>query len=75
MDKEDIETAINKIVSKCSEFRDNPTYELAMDLDKDITILRYIIGESNFLSLHYFRAMHEKVVKLIDEHDKHVDAK
>lgn len=75
MDKEDIETAINKIVSKCSEFRDNPTYDLALDLDKDITILRYIIGESNFLSLHYFRAMHEKVVKLIDEHDQDENAK
>ena len=70
MDKEYVESCINKIVKLAGEFEDNPSYQLAMELDKDISIVRFIIGESNFLTLHYFRRIHEAAVKLIDAHDK-----
>lgn len=66
MDKEEIESFMQKILKKSQDFKDSPSYELATDIDKDISILRFIIGESNFLPLHYFRATHEEVVKYID---------
>lgn len=69
MDKEEIESAINKIVRESEDFMESPTYLKALELDKDISILRYIIGEQNFLAMHYFRMVHEKVVELIDKHN------
>ena len=69
MDKEEIESAINKIVRESEDFIESPTYLKALELDKDISILRYIIGEQNFLAMHYFRMVHEKAVELIDKHN------
>ena len=45
MDKEEIESAINKIVRESEDFIDSPTYMKALELDRDISILRYIVGE------------------------------
>ena len=70
MDKEDIESAINKIVRESEDFMDSPTYLKALELDKDISILRYMVGEYNFMALHYFMMVHEKAIRLIDKHDK-----
>lgn len=70
MDKEDIENSINKIVADAQRFEEEPTYMRALELDKDISILRYMIGEDNFLAMHYFRRVHEEAVKFIDKHDK-----
>lgn len=70
MDKEDIEKAMQKILHESEEFRECPTYQLALELDKDISILRYMIGEDNFLTMHYFRRMHEDAIKYMDEQDK-----
>ena len=75
MDKETVEEAINKIVREAQDFQENPTYLLALELDKDISILRYMIGEENFLTMHYFRMVHEQAVKLIDEHIKQQEKK
>lgn len=66
MTVEEIEAEMQKILKMVDTFKDTPSYELATDIDKDISILRFIIGESNFLPLHYFRATHEEVVKYID---------
>ena len=70
MDKEEAERIINQILKEVDAFREEPTYIRALQLDKDITILRYIIGEANFLPLHYFRAAHEEAVKYIDNMNK-----
>ena len=70
MDKEEIESMMQKILRQIHEFTDEPDYEKAVQLDSDISILRFLIGEQNFLPLHYFRQAHEKVVMFIDEHDK-----
>ena len=70
MDKEDIESAINKIVRESEDFMESPTYLKALELDKDISILRYMVGEQNFMALHYFMMVHEKAIRLIDKHDK-----
>lgn len=70
MNKEDAEQAINKIVKEAQRFEEEPTYTRALELDKDISILRYMIGEDNFLAMHYFRRVHEEAVKFIDKHDK-----
>lgn len=32
----------------------------------NISILRFIIGEKNFLPLHFFRQAHEEAIKIID---------
>ena len=69
MDKEDIESAINKIVRESEDFMESPTYMKALELDKDISILRFMVGEQNFMALHYFRMVHEKAIRLIDKHD------
>jgi len=60
-------------MKRADEFTSKPTYELAMQLDKDISILRFIIGEDNFLALHYFRRLHEQAIKIIDNKDKTID--
>ena len=70
MDKEDIESAINKIVRESEDFIESPTYMKALEIDKDISILRYMVGEQNFMSLHYFMMVHEKAIRLIDKHDR-----
>lgn len=69
MDKEEIEAAMQKIIRESEDFMEAPTYMKALELDKDISILRYLIGEVNFLALHYFRMVHEKAVELIDKHN------
>ena len=70
MDKEEIDSKINKIVRESEDFMESPTYLKALGLDKDISILRYMVGEQNFMTLHYFRMVHEKAISLIDKHDK-----
>ena len=45
MDKEEIDSKINKIVRESEDFMESPTYMKALELDKDISILRYIVGE------------------------------
>jgi len=70
MDKEEIEQIMQKIIRMADEFKDYPSTSLASDLDKEISILRFIIGENNFISLHYFRSVHEKVVAYLDGKDK-----
>ena len=70
MDKEDIDSAINKIVRESEDFMESPTYLKALELDRDISILRYIVGEQNFMALHYFRMVHEKAIIFIDKHDR-----
>lgn len=44
LDKEEIETYINRIVADGQRLEEEPTYELANSLDRDITVLRFIIG-------------------------------
>ena len=69
MDKEEIDSKINKIVRESEDFMESPTYMKALELDKDISILRYMVGEQNFMAMHYFRMVHEKAIILIDKHD------
>lgn len=66
MDKDDIEQAMQKITHEAQQFKEESTNELALELDKDISIIRFIIGEENFLSLHYFRRIHEDAIKWLD---------
>ena len=75
MDKEEAEDMLNTIIKCSRSFQEDPTYEKALDLDIRISVLRYLIGEENFLALHYFRRMHEQAVKFIDEHDSEEDKK
>ena len=70
MNKEDIENQMYKILTQIDSFKDEPTYEKAVDIDMNITILRFMIGEQNFLPLHFFRTAHEDAIKFIDEHKK-----
>ena len=70
MDKEEIQSALQAVIHKAQMFEEAPSYSLALDLDKDISIIRFIIGEQAFLAMHYFRRVHEDVVKFIDKHDR-----
>lgn len=70
MDKETIEDIMQKLLRQIECFNENPDYDKAKMVDQQISVLRFCIGESNFLPLHYFRAAHEAAVKYIDEHDK-----
>lgn len=70
MEKEEIEAEMQKILKMVDAFKDAPTYELALDIDKEISILRFLIGEANFLPLHYFRNAHEEAIKYIDAYRK-----
>lgn len=70
MDKEYVEELLNKIVTCSREFEEAPSYEQALELDKHISILRLVIGEANFLPLHYIRRAHEHAVRYIDEYDR-----
>lgn len=66
MDKEEIESIMQKTLKMIEVFRELPTYENALLLDVNISILRFLIGEQNFLPLHHFRRAHEDAIKLID---------
>ena len=67
MDKEEIESALENVVHKARMFEEAPSCTLALELDKDMSILRFIIGEQNFSTMHYFKRVHDKAVKFIDE--------
>ena len=69
MTKEEIEDTMNKLLRQIQEFNEEPTYDKALRLDMGISVLRFLIGEQNFLPLHYFRSAHENAVKFIDKHD------
>lgn len=70
MDKEEIETTMQNILKQIADFNDSPTYDKAVSLDMNISILRFLIGEQNFLPLHYFRHAHEQAIAFIDKHYK-----
>ena len=70
MDKEEIESTMNKILKQIEDFNNEPSYAKALSLDMNITVLRFLIGEQNFLPLHYFRNAHENAIKFIDEYQK-----
>lgn len=70
MDKEDIESTMTQILKEIDSFHNEPTYDKAYMLDQKITIFRFIIGEKNFLPLHYFRTAHEEVIKYMDKYEK-----
>lgn len=70
MDREEAEYVMQKIIKSAQAFEEAPSYMLALELDKDLSILRYIIGEQNFLGLHYFRRVHEEAIKFIDAKEK-----
>lgn len=67
MDREEIETMMQRILKECESFYEYKTYDKAVLIDQEISILRFLIGEENFLPLHYFRKAHEEAVKYIDE--------
>lgn len=70
MDKETIEDIMQKLLKLIDDFHNEPTLDKAMDIDKSTSVLRFCIGEQNFLPLHYFRAAHEEAVKYIDNMNK-----
>ena len=70
LDKEEIEQTLNKIITDGQRLEEEPTYELALSLDAQISVLKFIIGEQNFEAMHYFKRVHDKAIKVIDEHDK-----
>lgn len=35
-----------------------------------LSMLRFVVGEQNFASMHYFKSLHEKAIAIVDEHDK-----
>ncbi len=72
LDKEEVETYINRIVRNGQRLEEQPTYQLALALDADITVLRFIIGEQNFESLHYFKRVHDKAIQVLEQHDKEI---
>lgn len=71
MTNEEIESAMQKIIHEAQMFQEAPSNDVALELDKDISILRFLIGEDNFIALHYFRRMHEDAIKWLDEHYWH----
>ena len=66
MDREAIEDMMQKLLHVIDDFHDEPTLDKAMDIDKQTSVLRFCIGEQNFIPLHYFRAAHEEAVRYID---------
>lgn len=70
MDKEEIETMMQRILKDCESFYEFRTYEKAVHIDQEISVLRFLIGEANFLPLHYFRTAHEEAVRYIDNMNK-----
>lgn len=70
MDKETIDDMMQKLIHLIDDFREVPDIEKAKNIDKQTSVLRFCIGEQNFLPLHYFRAAHEEAVKYIDNMNK-----
>ncbi|MBR6626197.1 MAG: hypothetical protein IKL01_08355 [Mailhella sp.] len=62
LDRGEVETYVNRIVADGQKLEEEPTYELANSLDRDMTVLSLIIGRQNFESLHYFRRIHGKAI-------------
>ena len=70
MNREDIEETMQKLLKQIEDFNDEPTYEKACMLDMSISILRFMVGEQNFMPLHYFRQAHEDAVAFMDREKK-----
>ena len=70
MDYDEIQSKMQKILRQIEDFEDEPDIDKAKTLDRDISILRFVIGEQNFLQLHYFRRAHEQAIRYIDEADR-----
>lgn len=70
MDKETIEEMMQKLMRLIDDFNELPSLDKAKSIDKQISILRFCIGEQNFIPLHYFRAAHEEAVRYIDNMNK-----
>lgn len=70
MDKEYVEDLMQKLIRCIEDFKQQPDYDKAQSIDQQISVLRFCIGEANFLPLHYFRAAHEEVVRYIDNMNK-----
>lgn len=70
MDRETIEDIMQKLLYLIDDFHDEPSLDKAIDIDKQTSILRFCIGEQNFMPMHYFRAAHEDVVRYIDNMNK-----
>ena len=73
MDREAIEDMMTKLLKLVDDFHDEPSLDKAIDIDKQISVLRFCIGEQNFIPLHYFRAAHEDAVRYIDNMNKSKD--
>lgn len=70
MDRETIEEMMQKLMQLIEDFNDAPSIDNAKSIDKQTSVLRFCIGEDNFMPLHYFRAAHEDVVRYIDNMNK-----
>ena len=70
MDREAIEDMMQKLLKLIDDFHDEPSLDKAIGIDKQISVLRFCIGEQNFIPLHYFRAAHEDAVRYIDNMNK-----
>ena len=70
MDIDEITSSMQRVLRMAEEFEEAPDIELANRLDKEISILRFMIGEAAFIPMHYFRRVHEDVVKYIDKQAK-----
>lgn len=57
------------------DFEEAPDMQKACDLDRELSLLRFAIGEKNFASMHYFIRLHQQTAKYIDEADKHMRAR
>lgn len=69
MNNEFAEETIQNILKLAKQFEESHSYLLAMQLATSIGILRYIIGEKNYLALDYFRRVFKDAMKVIDEHE------
>ena len=67
MDREDLESALDKVIRLSKDFRAEPTYDKALQLDIDICLIRLMVGEQNFQTLHYFCMMHEEASRFIEK--------
>ena len=70
MDREAIEEMMQKLMRLIDDFNELPSLDKAKSIDKQTSVLRFCIGEQNFIPLHYFRAAHEEAVKYIDNMNK-----
>ena len=74
MDKEEIDDTIKKVTKQIDDFNAEPTYEKALWLDMSLSIFKLLIGSDTFNSLHYFKMIHDDVVKYIEKHRKEEEA-